>query len=256
MTALKASTAPPEDFAALDRQVRNLYRTGWVVIAVAVLIAGFIAHQLVLTSWLARANQNELEAAAESRFAAVEITEVLYPPPLTAEPTSPQGDGTPEDVDAQPRRGTLLVEPLPAASEAFAIITAPTLPNLREGWTVVEGVGSAQLRTGAGHLPTSPLPGMPGNAVISGHRTTYGAPFNQLDELSPGDLVKVKTATGVHTYVVRQSIVVDPREVWVAEHRDGAWLTLTTCHPEFSARQRLVVFAELAGGPNWEAIYR
>ena len=96
---------------------------------------------------------------------------------------------------------------------------------------------------------------MPGNAVVSGHRTTFGAPFNELDHLVPGDIIEVETAVGVHTYVVRESLVVNPFDVWVTDHRQGAWLTLTTCNPEFSARERLVVFAELIGGPNWEAIY-
>jgi sortase A len=104
-------------------------------------------------------------------------------------------------------------------------------------------------------MPDTPLPGMLGDAVISGHRTTYGAPFNELDELAPGDVIEVETAVGTHIYVVRESLVVSPFDVWVTNPREGAWLTLTTCNPEFSARERLVVFAELQGGPNWEAIY-
>jgi sortase A len=91
--------------------------------------------------------------------------------------------------------------------------------------------------------------------VISGHRTTYGAPFHELDTLVPGDLIEVETALGTHTYAVRETIIVRPTELWVTEPREGAWLTLTTCHPKFSSRQRLVVFAELVDGPNWEAIY-
>jgi sortase A len=68
--------------------------------------------------------------------------------------------------------------------------------------------------------------------------------------LEPGDLIEVETALGVHTYAVDESIIVKPTAIWVAEDRDGAWLTLTTCHPKFSSRQRLVVFAELVDGPN------
>ena len=49
--------------------------------------------------------------------------------------------------------------------------------------------------------------------------------------------------------------IVKPTDVWVTEPRDGAWLTLTTCHPKFSSRQRLIVFAELVDGPNYESIY-
>ncbi len=103
-------------------------------------------------------------------------------------------------------------------------------------------------------MPRTPLPGMTGNSVISGHRTTYGAPFHELDDLSPGDSIEVDTALGTHTYEVREVIIVQPTELWVTEPREGAWLTLTTCHPKFSSRQRLIVFAELVDGPNWEAI--
>ena len=71
--------------------------------------------------------------------------------------------------------------PLPERLGEFRL-----LERLGGGWTVVEGVGTAELKTGAGHMPDTPLPGMPGNAVISGHRTTYGAPFNELDELLLG----------------------------------------------------------------------
>ena len=91
---------------------------------------------------------------------------------------------------------------------------------------------------------------MPGNAVISGHRTTYGAPFFHLDRVEPGDLVAVQTATGEHVYQVVETRVVEPTDVWVTQQWDGSWLTLTTCHPRFASSERLVVFAHLVAGPN------
>ncbi|GMQ86424.1 MAG: hypothetical protein BMS9Abin07_2002 [Acidimicrobiia bacterium] len=263
MTSTTTADVPQrEEFADLDRGVRRLYRAGWVIVGLALFVVGFVLQQLFFTSWLARANQPELTAAAELRFATVEVTEVPY----VAEPTPPvagpgaaevpsAGDPIPTVEDPAPREVSLLAEAKPANAEAFAIIRVPSLSRLRDGWTVVEGVGTAELKTGAGHMPDTVLPGMPGNSVISGHRTTYGAPFNQLDELVAGDIITVETAIGVHTYVVREWIIVDPQDVWVTEPRPGAWLTLTTCNPEFSARERLVVFAELVAGPNWEAIY-
>ena len=36
----------------------------------------------------------------------------------------------------------------------------------------------------------------------------------------------------------------------VTDDKEGAWLTLTTCNPKFSARQRLIINAELVSGPN------
>ncbi|MDX1450379.1 MAG: class E sortase, partial [Acidimicrobiia bacterium] len=125
------------------------------------------------------------------------------------------------------------------------------IPEIGVHWTVVEGVSRNDLKSGAGHMPTTPLPGQPGNAVVSGHRTTYGAPFNELDELVPGDLIYWDSPViGTHTYAVTELIVVRPTELWVTDPRPGAWLTLTTCNPEFSAAERLIVFAELVDGPN------
>ena len=76
-------------------------------------------------------------------------------------------------------------------------------------YIVVEGAGREQLKLGPAHESETPLPGYPGNSVILGHRTTYGAVFNRLDELMPGDLIEATTADGEFTYVVREARVID-----------------------------------------------
>ena len=103
-------------------------------------------------------------------------------------------------------------------------------------------------------MPWTPVPGQPGTSVISGHRTTYGAPFYDLDLLEPGDVIEIDTAIGTHVYTVRETVIVLPTDVWVTEPRPGAWITLTTCNPKLSARERLIVFAELTAGPNLEYV--
>ena len=70
----------------------------------------------------------------------------------------------------------------------------------------------------------------------------------------PGDLITVTTVTGNHVYQVVASTVVRPDEIWVTDQWQGSWLTLTTCHPRFSSRERLVVTARLVGGPNARAL--
>lgn len=244
----------PPKRSSIGRVVRGV---GWTFIGVGLFLLGFVAHQLFFTTWLAQQNNVELASEAEAYFATarVEAVDVLEPLP-TIEPGDSSGSEPPDDgtVGSDPGPATLLVEAPPPEGQPFAIIRIPTIERLAEGWTVVEGVTRADLRNGAGHMPTTPLPGQPGNAVISGHRTTYGAPFHELDELVEGDLIEVETAIGVHTYAVRESIIVRPTELWVAGDRPGAWLTLTTCHPKYSARQRLIVFAEMVDGPNAEVI--
>jgi sortase A len=110
------------------------------------------------------------------------------------------------------------------------------------------------LDLGPGHMPGTALPGQPGNAVISGHRTTHGAPFRNIDKLAPGDRISVETTIGTHMYEVVEVIVVAPDALWVTNQVDGAWLTLTTCNPPGSARERLIVFARLIWGPNYQTI--
>jgi len=111
---------------------------------------------------------------------------------------------------------------------------------------VVEGTGASALRAGAGHYPNTPLPGEEGNVSIAGHRTTYGKPFANVDHLKPGDEILLETPVGKYTYKVsRDPFVVSPTDFSVIAQTPGKTLTLTTCHPKGSARQRLIIKAEL-----------
>lgn len=114
---------------------------------------------------------------------------------------------------------------------------------------VVSGVSLDRLRSGPGHYPDSSAPGQ-GNLAIAGHRTTYGAPFWALDELQAGDTIHVVDRDGeewVYEYVGQR--VVEPTDTWVVGEdpleADAPTITLTTCHPRFSATQRLVAWGEL-----------
>lgn len=234
--------------------VRSIRFVGWASIWVGLFLLGFVVHQLFVTTFLAQQNNERLEAEAEEYFATVEFTEVPYVASGVPEPADPE-DVLPDVLPDVPLPvPTIKVEPAPVAHEAFAIIRVPSLDRLETGWAIVEGVSRKDLKNGVGHMPSTPLPGQPGNSVFSGHRTTYGAPFHEFDELDPGDIIEVETGIGIHRYEVRETMIVRPTEVWVTQPRDGAWITLTTCNPKFSSRERLVVVAELVGGPNFEAI--
>jgi sortase A len=120
---------------------------------------------------------------------------------------------------------------------------------------VVEGVTLDLLRLGPGHYPESDVPGGPGNLAIAGHRTTYGAPFWALDELTDGDTIHVVDRRGEEwVYAYREQRIVAPTDVWVVGEdplETGApTITLTTCHPRFSAAQRLIAWGELVGDPR------
>jgi sortase A len=120
---------------------------------------------------------------------------------------------------------------------------------------VVHGVSLDLLRRGPGHYPDSDAPGGAGNLAIAGHRTTYGAPFWSLEELSDGDTIHVVDRRGDEwVYAYREQRVVAPTDTWVVGDDplgSGApTITLTTCHPRFSAAQRLIAWGELVGDPR------
>lgn len=134
-------------------------------------------------------------------------------------------------------------------------LTTLRIPALDVDVLVVEGTTPAALRAGAGHYVDSALPGEVGNVAIAGHRTTYGRPLNRMDQLVPGDVVHLETPLAVHTYTAVPAFdghanpwVVSPTELSVVRPDGGASiLTLTTCQPKGSARQRLIMRFELTG---------
>ncbi len=191
---------------------------GRVLIAAGVVVLLFVAYQLWGTGLREAQAQSDLTEAFSQAVAAM--------------PAAP----------AQP-----VPAPIPPPDgEAVAILR---IPEIGVEKAVVEGVGVADLRKGPGHYPGTPMPGQPGNAAIAGHRTTYGAPFFELDRLGMGDEILVRTLQGEFRYVVDRTQVVLPTQVDVIDPTEEARLTLTTCNPRFSAAERLVVSAALAGEP-------
>jgi sortase A len=126
------------------------------------------------------------------------------------------------------------------------------IPRIGVDKVFVAGVSRADLRKGPGHYPLTPLPGQQGNAAIAGHRTTYGAPFNRIDELGPGDEILIDAPYGQFRYEVRETTIVQPSQGEVLLDQGDDRLTLTSCNPKYSARQRIVVSAVLTGRPIGE----
>lgn len=125
-------------------------------------------------------------------------------------------------------------------------MTRLKIPAINLTTVVVEGTTASALRAGAGHYVNTPLPGEAGNVGIAGHRTTYGKPFADLDRLKPGDDIILETPIGTHVYrVTRDPFVVESTDWTVISQTPVPTLTLTACHPKGSARQRIVVRAEM-----------
>jgi sortase A len=224
---------------------------GRTLISVGALLLLFVVYQLWGTGFHEARAQNSLSNEFEAllRTTTTIATTTSSAPITTVETTEPAPTTTlevqPDEVIAAFRAG-----------DAVARIRAPKIDLDK---IVVEGVEVDDLRKGPGHYRSTPMPGQRGNAAIAGHRTTYGAPFNRIDELQPDDEILVSTPQGDFTYkvlpqtdgngVVSGHLIVSPNDVWVLDDVGDNRLTLTACHPKYSASQRIIVQAVLVVPP-------
>jgi sortase A len=143
-----------------------------------------------------------------------------------------------EDALANPPPRVIARKPL--KGDAIGEIRMPTIGKR---YFVVEGTDAANLRKGPGHYPDTPLPGERGTVAIAGHRTTYLAPFHDINKLERGDEVVVDMPYGRFVYRVEKQKIVGPLRTDVKQKVGYDRLVLTACHPLYSAAQRIVVFA-------------
>jgi sortase A len=206
--------------------VRRLLRgTGWTFIGMGSFVLYFLVYQLVGTNAVTSRGQADLRSELQREWSAA--------------PAAPKA--------ANPKKA---VPKRPPIGKPLAILDIPKIQL--DNKVIVEGVGREELRKGPGHVPSTVLPGQDGTFGVSGHRTTYGAPFYRLNELTKGDTITVVTREAVYTYTVTRTAIVRPTDTQVLDNVIGpdnkpkATITLTTCHPRYSARQRLIVFGDLS----------
>jgi sortase A len=210
---------------------RVLGGVGRLLIWIGSIVLLFVAYQLWGTNVAEARSQDDLEEQFEASL---------------GDPTSGPSSTTTEPDDDPGPTTTVAPPPPPDDGEAIARVV---IPDIGVDKIVVEGVSRSDLRKGPGHYPDTALPGQPGNAAIAGHRTTYGAPFHRIDELEVGDEILVTTLQGSFRYEVIAQQIVRPTDVEVIEDQGDDRLTLTSCHPKYSARERIVVSAELVDDP-------
>lgn len=141
----------------------------------------------------------------------------------------------------------------PKIAESFATILVPRFGTRYER-TVAESVDTELVLnnhvTGVGRYPGTALLGEVGNFAVAGHRTTYGAPFGEVDQLRVGDRIYLETEKGWYVYRFRNLEFVYPTEVTVlnpvpqlqVEAKDRI-LTMTSCHPKLSAAERIIAYS-------------
>jgi sortase A len=216
---------------------RTIAAIGRALVTIGLLILLFVVYTLWGTGIFTARAQAQLKNDFAKELAVAQRDN----PVVTTPTTKPRKDGKPPRTTTTTIPARLLVAA--AEGEPEGILSIPALGVEK---VFVEGVQLTDLAKGPGHYPGTPLPGQIGNAAIAGHRTTYGAPFYNIDALAPGDKIFVQTLAGKYTYVVsRRPFTVKPNAYYVVANTKDAQLTLTSCHPRYSAAERIIVKARL-----------
>lgn len=248
----------------MPNAVRTTVRgIGQILITLGVVVLLFIGYELWFTDVLNARTQHRLTTKLEKQWSEGDD-------PLVRPSGSPSGSASP-GPGGQPLPGES-VRQVPLGT-GIAIIRIPRF-GLDYARTIVQGTGEAQLNDGPGHYVDSPLPGAVGNVAIAGHRVSKGSPFLDLDKLLPGDAIVIETKDFWYTYRVlgdaatgsftantpdgipgreivssTDSEVLDPVPDHPGQRPTMRMITLTTCHPKFSASHRMIVHGLLAGVP-------
>lgn len=223
---------------------------GWTLLVSGVVVLLYVVYLLWFTG-------------LETNQAQRELAEAFPPPQAEPAPDDDPADGQDPSVGSDDGRGQM-IRPVPLerdetieVGDAFAALwferDGERIVN-DDVLYVVSGVSLDVLRAGPGHYPDSDVPGGDGNLAIAGHRTTYGAPFWSVNELQDGDTIHVIDRQGREwTYAYREQRIVRPQDVEVIYPdplgTGEPTITLTTCHPRGSARERLIAFGELVEEP-------
>ena len=131
---------------------------------------------------------------------------------------------------------------------SYTVLGYLKIPKLGVSVNIMDGCTQSQLRLGAGHVRGSPTPDQSGNVCIAGHRVTRVMhPLRHMDKMKPGDLVSVHYEDHVYKYETLSTFIIGAHELWVMDPIDNEprALTLISCHPVGSARQRLILRARL-----------
>jgi sortase A len=202
---------------------------GRVLIGAGVILLLFVAYLVWGTAVQQAHTQSQLRSTLVHKAKSTQVRDALSQ--ATTLDKLPTGPAVTAATTASPPEGTPIGE--------------IRIPAIGIDQVIIAGTQTQDLRKGPGHYFNTPLPGQSGNAGVAGHRTTYGHPFYNLNVLKVGDPIVFTTAQGVFVYDTTGSQVVSPSDGSILAQKPGAWVTLTTCNPRFSASSRLVVTAKL-----------
>jgi sortase A len=197
-----------------------------------IMALGYVGFVL-LDTWFFQAYQTwRFERALKGSKPAISSVEQLHPPSLPARAEADRARAESFGIDG------LAGSPLGRIEISSIGLAA----------MIMEGTDRKTLRRAVGHIPGTPLPGQPGNVVITGHRDTF---FRGLRNIHQDDEITLTTLNGTYRYRVEFTEVVEPQDNVVLDHSDDAILTLVTCYPFYyvgPAPKRFVVRARRLPG--------
>lgn len=231
---------------ALGPLRRSIREIGLALITAGVIVLLFVLYQLFGTNLTEAHHQSTL---AKQFQTATEAKSNTTQPSTTQTSTTQTSTTQTSTTGSTPGSTTSTTADVLPSVPSGGAIDHLRIPAIGLDKYVVEGTDENDLREGPGHYLGTAYPGQIGNTAIAGHRTTYGAPFFELNNLKVGDQILITDLNDrTWIYVVDQApLVVSPSDVAVLDPTTFAQLTLTTCNPRFSATSRLVVFARLQG---------
>ncbi len=195
-----------------------------------------VVWQEPISSAIAHQRQGDLEA----ELSALNVNAPTLGAPIPAEKEKGRPTKRRPTAEQRARQLAATARTELKAGKAIGRIRAP---RLGKSWVVAEGTGDSSLKAGPGRYSTSSLPGLPGTTAIAGHRTTYGAPFRNIDKLRAGDRITMEMPYATVEYRVEGHRIVDPSDTKALRDIGRPRLVLTACTPLYSAAQRWVVIA-------------
>ena len=227
---------------------------GEILITAGLVLGLYVAWQLFYTDVLSGRTQSDA-------LDKITWAEPVRVPAITTGGTATVGSQEPsvevalipEDLKVYSPAGAPVIAE-PAEATTFATLHVP-----RWGTDYVKPISEGTDRErvldtlGIGHYTGTSMPGAVGNFAIAGHRTTYGKPFSDINTLQKGDSLVVQTESAWYVYTVTGSTIETPEYIAAiapvpgkpGEVPTAASITLTTCHPKFSAEKRFIVWGEL-----------
>jgi len=260
-----SSLRPPQSL--LRKRIRPLRSFGLGLAWIGLISILFLFYQLWGTGVYESQSQDDLALQFDNILTAQPVIEL----PTTTTSTSVSTDtntinSLPASTFNPPDAQTLEQIRRVVNAEDGDVIARMIVPSIGLDKYVVEGVGVSDLRRGIGRYRGSAHIGDLGNVALAGHRSTYGEPFGRIGELLPGDQISLTTPVGTATYEVMDPndyvatwantvrsiggghVIVGPADEFVLGDVGDNRLTLTACHPRYSAEERLIVVARLVGG--------